>query len=469
MDFDRSGNLWVATRSGILRFDGREWSKISMEKPGSSPGGTLAYDKHTDSVLCGNNKGLFKYETGNWSLFANAKSGMSSDLIRWIRSNSSGQIWVGHGNRQDGVSRLDGVQWAGFQPGSPDAADEITDVAYGPDGRSWFTGRFHGLRMFDGDDWFTFPIARHRSDPRFWWRKKHLADLLKEETTTVELAAVMKDPFQYREKKIRFVGCLKSGLEYSELVDLNGQRFGIWPDGHAELGNFKRKHGFDKELPEDQSFEFTGYLEFGGYYGHLGRAPHQFFIVEVYPLGDGAVKTEEIQSKLKAYLEEETPHLFLVDARDTEDVAKATTNLAGTWSVVSAVARGKESVPTPKMTIVISGDKIIFKSDNSETASEFRVDPSRELPAMDVFSFDGRTGREEAERPPTQSMKCIYQLDGDSLWLCNSDDPARRPTKFLSEAETKTDLLMLKRIGPAPEVNSKAVDDEPGIVVPKRL
>ena len=470
MDVDREGNLWVATRSGILRFDGQEWSKIDLEKPGNNAGGTLAYEKHTDSILCGNGTGLYRYEAAKWSLFANANSGMGSDHIRWIRSNGSGQIWVGHGDRQAGVSRFDGVQWKGFQPGRPDAADdEITDAAFGPDGRMWFPGRFHGLRMFDGDNWFTFPITRHRIDPRFWWRKKYLADLMKEETTDIELAEVMKDPFQYRGKKIRFVGRARSGFEYSELVDLNGQQFGIWPSGHPELGSFQRKHGFYKDLPKDQSFEFTGYLEFGGYYGHMGSFPHQFFMVEVYPLGGGPVKKEEVQPKLKAYIEQETPHLFLVAAPDTEDVVKARTSLAGTWSVVSAFARGKESIPTPNMTIVISEDKMVFNEDARESVGEFRIDPSRDLPAMDLFFFNGQTEREEQERQPTQSMKCIYHLDGDCLKICSSDEPERRPTQFLSEAEGKTELMILNRIGPAPEISGKADADEPGIVVPTRL
>ncbi len=467
MDFDGDGNLWVAIRGGVLCFDGHEWTTFGRELPGNDAIWALAWDKHSKAVYCGNMTGLYRYENGNWSLFANRQSGMNDNHVRWIRTNGMGQIWVGHGQAQSGVSRFDGTSWTGFVPGSPENSDEITDVAFSSNGRTWFPGRRHGLRMYDGQTWFEFPMQSDRNDPRFVWRRRQLRDLMKEEATTVELAAVLTDPFEYRGKKIRFVGRIKSGFELSELLGRDGQRFGIWPAVHHELARFRMTTANGGELPSDQLIEFSGYLESGGYYGHMGNAPHQFFIVEMYPHGDGPITKAELQTQLNDFINKDLPHLPLPDLPETEAIANARTRLAGSWLLISGAQRGKEEKPVSNMTLEISHDQITFRKTAQQSLMKFRVDPSRELPAIDLLTYEKR-GNEDRLRGIT---RCIYKLDGDALTLCFSDDPERRPTKFASEAETKTDLGFFKRIGNVPEsgVTISAETTDPGIVVPKRL
>jgi uncharacterized protein (TIGR03067 family) len=121
----------------------------------------------------------------------------------------------------------------------------------------------------------------------------------------------------------------------------------------------------------------------------------------------------------------------------------------GAWAVAALVVGGR---PAPAeefqgMRFLFEGDKLTFvppgREDGGTVARRsFRValDPTRKPAAVDVVALDG-------DYKGTASPG-IYELRGDELRWCLSDDPENktRPTEFASPEGTRLYLFTLKRV-----------------------
>jgi uncharacterized protein (TIGR03067 family) len=135
-----------------------------------------------------------------------------------------------------------------------------------------------------------------------------------------------------------------------------------------------------------------------------------------------------------------TVGFFLVAADDPKaEQAK----LQGTWLVVAAERNGKKSpaeeLKQVKPTLTIKGDKLStsFQNNGKEVTDDtgsFKIDPSTKPKSIDLTGFP----------VPGKTFKGIYELDGDMLKICIGETD--RPKEFASKAESKTGLLMLKKV-----------------------
>lgn len=121
--------------------------------------------------------------------------------------------------------------------------------------------------------------------------------------------------------------------------------------------------------------------------------------------------------------------------------------LQGKWEIVELIAYGKkvDSKTIKGAVFVIAGDKLVLQPPNAKLEEivarvySFKLDPKK-LPAeVDLTAVDG-------PHKGTVSPG-IYELKGDVLRWCQSDDPKskERPKSFASPAKSPFYLITLKR------------------------
>jgi uncharacterized protein (TIGR03067 family) len=114
-----------------------------------------------------------------------------------------------------------------------------------------------------------------------------------------------------------------------------------------------------------------------------------------------------------------------------EDLKK----LQGTWEVVSYLSEGIGS--TFKMHRTISGNQWTTHTDGQPIRYRFEIDPTKKPKTIDILPVDG----------PLQGKRllCIYEVDGDTLKLCQAQADKPRPTKFTGDAGSGCILTVAKR------------------------
>jgi sugar lactone lactonase YvrE len=114
---------------GILTFDGENWSsnqapisllqKVIVDNAGRIWVGSMS-------------EGVAVFADGNWTVY-NVESGLSSNSIKALASDSRGRVWVG---TEWGLNVLDGETWSVYQMGNSDLLDnnvqQLTILGEGP-------------------------------------------------------------------------------------------------------------------------------------------------------------------------------------------------------------------------------------------------------------------------------------------------------------------------------------------------
>jgi ligand-binding sensor domain-containing protein len=312
LDVDRHGKLWVACHWGLFRLDGQDWIRPGDEETQHMEIPNLCCKPKSDEIYLiaagvDFKENPFGLPTAKLCVFKANRSSVVTDKlpksgIEVLRADQDGRFAIGY-MAPDGAIIGDGQQVQRYSTGTPLENETVTDIAFDKHGGIWFAGRFRGLCCLDNGKWRTFAPSegdnsRSRSFRLPAWQKKPLQDLVREEAVDVDIHKVLQDPRKYADKKLRIVGTIASGFEYAEMVDSRGERLGIWPE-YSMLRDNDHAAAKDKKAPAAKSppQEFLGYLEWGGYYGHIGAWPMQFTIVEVYPTDMDKVKKAETKKQ----------------------------------------------------------------------------------------------------------------------------------------------------------------------------
>jgi signal transduction histidine kinase/ligand-binding sensor domain-containing protein/ActR/RegA family two-component response regulator len=150
---DARGFIWVATATGLARFDGVEFvvPGIGAERNHTMPAGALSalYVDRDDRIWIGGpDIGLARYDpvTGG---FVQWRDGLSDDDVRAVTQARDGSIWVGTSMGLDRM-RPDG---SGFEHMSSRAGElsssTIRALYASDDGRVWVAGE-NGVDVIDG-------------------------------------------------------------------------------------------------------------------------------------------------------------------------------------------------------------------------------------------------------------------------------------------------------------------------------
>ncbi|MEZ6094561.1 MAG: protein kinase [Pirellulaceae bacterium] len=127
----------------------------------------------------------------------------------------------------------------------------------------------------------------------------------------------------------------------------------------------------------------------------------------------------------------------LVDQSNLQETQNTDHKLIqGEWQVIAAEDSGRKAPPEAikEIRIVITDHSMTKKFARQEITSTYNLDASSNPCTIDVI-HDGKT-----------SMG-IYELKGDTLWLCICEGEGERPTRFESQPNSGNDILLtLKRV-----------------------
>jgi len=118
--------------------------------------------------------------------------------------------------------------------------------------------------------------------------------------------------------------------------------------------------------------------------------------------------------------------------------------LQGSWRVVSLESRGRQfpevRIRQLDYKLVIQGNTFTFMLRGRQTVTHFKLDPTSKPKAIDLVGADGpQKGRVRLG---------VYQLDGDTLKICQAFPGANRPTAFTTQGDTRQNIMVLKREKP---------------------
>ncbi len=309
---DSNNVVYVSTQeNGIYRYDGSTWCKPDYKLP-TLYISKLYFNPNNNVLYCLISKGYIGenrsyVEAGIFALTDQGAESLNPEgkpltdaQYSNLREDNAGNLWLGLAvNARPGeipLSSLDGKKWFPYGQGTPFEGRWIKKIITDNQGRYWVWGRKSSekrdyLAMLEGDTWTAFRCIDE--DPRIWWRKPGLAELYKLTVDSTDILEVQKNPVPFRGKKLRILCNIESSFEYVNLVDLQGNKLNIWPEYHLELNTFMQAHPLEKRESAPSSdrykvnvsgpYEFIGFLEFSGGYGHMGGWPYNFYIAEAYP------------------------------------------------------------------------------------------------------------------------------------------------------------------------------------------
>ena len=143
---DRVGRLWVATMSGVVKFDGKTFVPFeSGNLLSSNPVKTVYEDKKGNIWFGTIRKGLVKYSGTGFSYFT-SNEGLLSDIVNAVCEDASGNLWIG---TSEGLSRFDGKQFYHYTSSKGLINNTVFDLHLDAKGRMWIA-TIGGVSMFDG-------------------------------------------------------------------------------------------------------------------------------------------------------------------------------------------------------------------------------------------------------------------------------------------------------------------------------
>lgn len=234
--------LWLATSSGLVRFDGAKFKVFDSE---NTP---QILSDNIRSVMTAKNGalwigtyggGVLRYAHGTFTRYTK-KSGLGSDVVYTIFQSKDGAIWAG---TTAGVSRIKNGHIKTYTTANGLSNNIVFKIAQTPDGAMWFGTLAGGL------------------DQLFHGRIKHFGK--KSGIRQTEILAL------YVEKN----GKLLVGTYEGGMYEFNGKRFRPYKFPDAMRGN-----GVDAILQDQQGNLWIGdyggglVREYDGHYSRLGTS-----------------------------------------------------------------------------------------------------------------------------------------------------------------------------------------------------
>ncbi len=154
LEFDGSGNLWIATNGGVSKFNGSSFTNYTSSTSGLSDNNTrkIAVDTNGSTIWVATiGGGVCKFTGTSWTAYKTTNSALPNNSVNAVDVDSAGNKWVG---TLGGAARFTGTSWTIYGTGVL-PSNSVYDVWVDPNDKVWFatTG---GLARFDGTTWTTY-------------------------------------------------------------------------------------------------------------------------------------------------------------------------------------------------------------------------------------------------------------------------------------------------------------------------
>jgi ligand-binding sensor domain-containing protein len=163
---DTEGNMWFATESGIVRFDGNAWTHFNPLDLGANFDAVHSiFGDPSGNVWAGlmANSEILRYDGENWAYFDTCQTLFPEPSFVWTTEAApNGDLWfsiVPQNWYGSSLARFSDGSWTFFTPSNsplPSGSTDMTAIAFTPDGAGWFGNGASGIFRYDGTAWETF-------------------------------------------------------------------------------------------------------------------------------------------------------------------------------------------------------------------------------------------------------------------------------------------------------------------------
>ena len=158
------GYLWLATLTGLVRFDGIKFSiipfveKKKIDPPETATPLTLFLDESKALWIGSFDSGLtsYHYKTGQFQTFTTADD-LTENSIRCINEDMKGNLWIGFFTSY--ACRLSNGKFTVFNDSHGLAGKKISDIVEDHQGNLLFASRENGVFKYKDGKFFKYPVA----------------------------------------------------------------------------------------------------------------------------------------------------------------------------------------------------------------------------------------------------------------------------------------------------------------------
>lgn len=149
---DRSGNFWLATWHGIIKYDGKVFTNYTLKEGLIHFHVITLFEDSKGNIWFSNARGgVYRYDGKSFTLFT-TKNGLIDNTANCIAEDKNGNIWFG---TEKGASRYDGKTISNFTTSNGLNDNYINTILQDKSGMMWF-GTNNGINIYDGVSFNNF-------------------------------------------------------------------------------------------------------------------------------------------------------------------------------------------------------------------------------------------------------------------------------------------------------------------------
>ena len=148
---DKDGNIWIGTRSGLSRFDGKEFVNLSGRDGLPDINVQCLHQDRAGNIWIGTRNGLSRYDGKRFVNFTDS-DGLAHNFVQCLREDNQGNIWIG---TLRGLSQYDGDAFVNLSEEDGLITNNVHDIHQDKQGNIWI-GTSGGLSQYDGVEFVNF-------------------------------------------------------------------------------------------------------------------------------------------------------------------------------------------------------------------------------------------------------------------------------------------------------------------------
>lgn len=149
---DSKGGFWLATWSGIIRYDGTTFTNVTNKEGLTHHRAFSLLEDQQENIWVGTvgGAGLYRYDGKTWTNFTK-KDGLVDNAVLSMMQDSDNNIWFGG----MGLTKYDGETFTSFTKEDGFTSSDVNSISQAPDGSIWF-GTRGALFLYDGETFVNF-------------------------------------------------------------------------------------------------------------------------------------------------------------------------------------------------------------------------------------------------------------------------------------------------------------------------